>query len=154
MIRDSKNRLQPQDFKELFELIAKDKGSRLILLELGAVSLAFSDTQERVTIELVDYNICIDNNAVRHTLKRHSNKKKEEARGQVAVNKLDFERVEEVVVEYDNISFQGKDFSSTKQNNLLKFEKSVDGLRYICIVEIRVASERVALKTMYKKKNR
>ena len=57
MITDGKNRLQPESFVELFELIAQDSGSRLILLQLKTVSLFFSGIEEEITIELIDYTL-------------------------------------------------------------------------------------------------
>lgn len=55
MKQDTKGRIQPETIKELFELIAKDKGTRLVLIELGEVSIYFSSLEEKTTIELLAY---------------------------------------------------------------------------------------------------
>lgn len=152
MFKDQNNRLQPETVEELFYLIANVKANRLILLELGKVSLYFSSISKKVTIELVDYKISLDNSSVRHVLKNHSNPVKEKKRGQEAIVEEDFNRVEEIVLHYDNVTFEGKDKSSPSL--VLKFTKDIEGKLYTCLFEIRKTQERLNLKTMYKKKRK
>lgn len=152
MITDSKNRLQPENFVELFELIAQDSGSRLILLQLKTVSLFFSALEEEITIELVDYTLTMDNSSLNHIKRKHGNQTREDKKKQIAVVNGDFERIEEVVEFYDNIEYKGLDKSTG--NQLIKLEKIIDGVKYICIQEIRATHQRLNLKTLYKKKSR
>jgi len=152
MITDGKNRLQPESFVELFELIAQDSGSRLILLQLKTVSLFFSGIEEEITIELIDYTLTVDNSSVNHIKRKHGNQTREDKKKQIAVVNGDFERVEEVVEFYDNIEYKGLDKSTG--NQLIKLEKVIDRVKYICIQEIRATHQRLNLKTLYKKKSR
>ena len=129
MITDSKNRLQPESFVELFELIAQDSGSRLILLQLKKVSLFFSAIEEEITIELVDYTLTMDNSSVNHIKRKHGNQIREDRKKQIAIVNRDFERIEEVVEFYDNIEYKGLDKSTG--NQLIKFFK--------CFLSVRIA---------------
>ncbi len=112
---------------------------------------------EAIGIDIQEHWICIDNFGIIHTLEQHGNPISEARRGQIAVEKEDFERFIEVLLNPDEIIAVGK----TKRTNLplIQFVKKIDDKIFV-IKEIRTVTStrkkklsRIVFHTMYKVKS-
>ena len=135
----------------LHELISKAKSSAT-----GIIKKIIAPTTERLRLDLSDkgvniddsYNHVIDNNAIRHTLKNHGGKS-EEKRGQVPVTEEDFERLEDVVTNYDKVEVEiGK-----RGNENIIYSKTYEDGNTIFVEEKRAGRKELAAVTMWKTKN-
>ena len=105
-------------------------------------------------IDISNHLITIDNYGIIHTLQQHSNPITEAKRGQVAIEREDFIRWIEVVLQPDETKLIG----NTKRTNLplLQFEKIIEN-RKIVVKEVRTIQStkkqkvsRLVFHTMYK----
>ena len=95
-----------------------------------------------------DYNHVIDNNAIRHTLKKHSGKN-EEKRGQIPITETDFEYIADVVENYDAVEVVP---SKTSAQRIIYRKAYSDG-SVVYVEEQRVGRKELAAVTMWKKKS-
>lgn len=92
----------------LSELIeqAKKSAGKLIKKIVAPVSDRLRNDLEIKGVSITsDYNHVIDNNAIRHTLKQHGGNS-EIKRGQVPVNDSDFDKISDIVENYDDIKVE------------------------------------------------
>lgn len=110
---------------------------------------------EATNLDITNHWITIDNYGITHTLLQHSNPISEAKRGQIAIEKEDFIKFMDVVLQPDKIIL----LENTKRSNLpqLQFEKTVQN-KNIVVTEIRTATSkkknkisRLVFHTMYKK---
>ena len=107
-----------------------------------------TDLAQRGIILTPDYNHVIDNNAIRHALKKHGGKH-EEKRGQIPLTDIDFERIEDVVTNYDQIRIE-----QGKRNDInIIYSKTYEDGTTIFVEEKRDGRKELAAVTMWKKKN-
>lgn len=119
------------------------------------IKIIISDTSESLIHDLGNIGIDIDatfrhtldNNAVRHVIKRHGNIN-EEFRGQTPITEEDLLLIPEIVSSYESIS--------TKKNHrgqdVIVYTKTFsDGISYY-VEEIRIGRHELAAITMYKRK--
>lgn len=135
----------------LSELISRAKASAqgLIKKVIAPVSSRLKDDLAQQGVELDDnYKHVIDNNAIRHTLNNHSGSS-EEKRGQIPVTESDFDRIEDVVENYDSIVV---DNGKRGNINILYSKTYADGTT-IYIEEKRNKRKELAMVTMWKMKN-
>jgi phage-Barnase-EndoU-ColicinE5/D-RelE like nuclease3 len=113
--------------------------------------------QEATGIDINGHWVCMDNFGIIHTLEQHGNPISESRRGQIAVEKEDFERFLEVFLYPDDIQLAGV----TKRTNLplIQFIKKM-GHKTFVIKEVRTISSlkkkkvsRLVFHTMYKIKS-
>ncbi|MCH5234455.1 MAG: hypothetical protein J1E16_04115 [Muribaculaceae bacterium] len=128
--------------------IAKEKTQSLVKKIISPVS---SRLQADLLIRGIDidntYKHVIDNYAINHALKKHGGET-ERKRGQIPLEDKDFEKVEEVVANYDSITI---DRNGSKE--IIKYQKTYpDGTTYY-IEEVRSGRKELAMVTMYKHKN-
>jgi hypothetical protein len=109
---------------------------------------------EVINIDIANYMITIDNYGISHTLLQHGNPISEAKRGQVAIEKEDFIKWIEVVLQPDKIVL----LHNTKRSNLpqIQFEKIIENKK-IVVKEIRTVTSskkkkvnRLVFQTMYK----
>lgn len=94
------------------------------------------------------YNHVIDNNAIRHALKNHGSNH-EKMRGQLPIIEYDFEQIEDIVANYDNIVVE-----SGKRNDInIVYSKEYEDGTTIFVEEKRDGRKELAAVTMWKKKN-
>ena len=95
-----------------------------------------------------EYNHVIDNNAIRHTLKKHSGKN-EVKRGQIPVVDADFDKITDIVESYDIVEVL--DGNTTAQRII--YQKSYSNGIVMFVEEQRAGRKELAAVTMWKKKN-
>ncbi len=109
---------------------------------------------ETTTIDIANYMITIDNYGISHTLLQHGNPISEAKRGQVAIEKEDFIKWIDVVLQPDKIVL----LENTKRSNLpqIQFEKVIENKK-IVVKEVRTVTStkknkvnRLVFQTMYK----
>ena len=94
------------------------------------------------------YNHVIDNNAIRHALKNHGSNH-EKMRGQLPITEHDFEQIEDIVANYDNIVVE-----AGKRNDInIVYSKEYEDGTTIFVEEKRDGRKELAAVTMWKKKN-
>lgn len=91
----------------------------------------------------------IDNYGIIHTLKSHGNKIKEALRGQIAIELKDFELIPKIILT-ENIIYSGKNKIG---NDIILYEKKI-GLVYYYAEEIRNKKKKLALNSMWKRKEK
>ncbi len=105
-------------------------------------------------IDVANYMITIDNFGISHTLLQHGNPISEAKRGQVAIEKEDFIKWIDVVLQPDKIVI----LENTKRSNLpqIQFEKVIENKK-IVVKEVRTVTStkknkvnRLVFQTMYK----
>ena len=134
--------------KDLIELA---KGTTTVLLKkiVAPINVRLQQDLASFGIDISeDYKHVIDNNAIRHAIKNHGGQQ-EEKRGQIPLIDADFERIEDVVSNYDHINIE-----NGKRNNfnILYSKEYNDGIT-IFVEEKRDGRKELAAVTMWKKKN-
>jgi thioredoxin-related protein len=99
---------------------------------------------EQFEKNISDYVFQIDMYAIRHIFKEHSDAKKEEPRGQVAIQESDIILILQVLSEPDLLFYDGK---SRLGKDIFVFQKLIDN-KYVVIKEIREGKKRIALHSM------
>lgn len=119
----------------------------LLLHPLGKLQTR-PELLQNTGFNLTDFEALIDNYAVIHTFKSHGNARKEEARGQFAIEEDDFGLVPMILAEPDAVFADGK----TKQGrDALVFTKLVGDVGYWLVQEIRPSKKTLAMVSMRKK---
>ena len=135
----------------LSELIsqAKQSAQGLIKKVIAPVSSRLKEDLSTKGVVIDDeYKHVIDNNAIRHTLKKHSDKN-EVKRGQLPIVDADFEKIADVVENYDGVEvLPGK---TTAQRII--YQKAYPDGTVMFVEEQRVRRKELAAVTMWKKKN-
>jgi hypothetical protein len=121
---------------------------RRTILALGKVTNA-SLILEKTGLNVTGFTRVLDNYGVRHTIKQHGNAAKESGRGQIAVTLRDFEKIELITSQPDDIFADGKNKIG---RDVLVFVKVIDGIGYRHVEEIRGKHKLVATDSMRKKK--
>lgn len=136
-----------RDIKEFIkqELNKKSSNSKLYLGKINDI------TSNRIKIltglDLKNYNISLKGDNVRKIIKDHGNKILENLRGQDAITLKDFERIDNIILEADNIYISGK----TKNNkDVIAFEKELNN-KYTLIEFVSTKRKTLETQTMYKK---
>ena len=135
----------------LSELIAQAKQSAqgLIKKVIAPISSRLKNDLNSQGLQIDDdYNHVIDNNAIRHTLKKHSGKN-EEKRGQIPITYADFENIADVVEHYDGVEVVPGNTSAQR----IIYHKAYQDGTVIFVEEQRVGRKELAAVTMWKKKN-
>jgi thioredoxin-related protein len=94
--------------------------------------------------DLSEYVFQIDMYAIRHIFKEHSDTKKEESRGQIAITEKDILLIFDVLSDPDLFFYDGK---SRLGKDIFVFQKIIDN-RYVVIKEIREGKKKIALHSM------
>jgi hypothetical protein len=106
--------------------------------------------KDKTGINVNGYNIVIDSYAILHTIKQHGDKKTEEERGQVAVNKSDLLLIPKIIF-YPDLIIKSQ-YKNKRGMNVIKYIKQFKN-KYYVLEEIRTGSKVIALNTMYIKIN-
>lgn len=116
-------------------------------LYFGKIGKVLADKiKSELNIDIENYNISLQANAIRHILKNHGDKSIENKRGQIAVTKEDFKLIPKIISEYDKI----KNVGITEKNNIaINFEKQVEN-KYFLITYISGKNHNFEVKTMWK----
>lgn len=135
----------------LAELIsqAKQSAQELIKKVIAPVSTRLKEDLSAKGIFIDDeYKHVIDNNAVRHTLKKHSGKN-EEKRGQIPIVEADFDRIADVVENYDEVEVLPGNTTAQR----IIYQKAYPDGTVMFVEEQRIGRKELAAVTMWKKRN-
>ena len=135
----------------LSELIeqAKKSAGKLIKKIVAPVSDRLRNDLEIKGVSITsDYNHVIDNNAIRHTLKQHGGNS-EIKRGQVPVNDSDFDKISDIVENYDDIKVE----DGKRGDVNIIYSKTFNDGTTIFVEEKRDKRKELAAVTMWKMKN-
>jgi valyl-tRNA synthetase len=112
---------------------------------LGGISqITYSQIKEQSGIDLTGFQISIDAYEVKHVLQGHGDKKRENKRGQEAVNEEDFELMVKIVNNPEIVFFDGTDRLG---RDCFQFQSTFES-KYVIIMEVRTGRKQLALKTM------
>lgn len=135
--------------KEFIEksIISKQYQSFII----GKANAGYAEKIKNKTgLNVLGYDLIIDNYAIKHIINNHGNKEVENKKNQVAVTKNDFLLIPEILF-YPDIIIKS-DKANNKGLKVIKYIKQYKN-KYYVIEEIRHAGKSIALNTMYIKKN-
>lgn len=135
----------------LSELIeqAKKSAGKLIKKIVAPVSDRLRNDLEIKGVSITsDYNHVIDNNAIRHTLKQHGGNS-EIKRGQVPVNDSDFDKISDIVENYDDIKVE----DGKRGDVNIIYSKTFNDGTTIFVEEKRDKRKELTAVTMWKMKN-
>ncbi|MDE5888962.1 MAG: DUF2213 domain-containing protein, partial [Bacilli bacterium] len=145
---DGNNSDYKKNLKSFIEK-AKDNPNERTKLNVGKVSDKLHKEAQEHGLDLTDYTHDLDVSGTRHAYKNHGDEKKEANRGQIALTDDDFEKIPEIVDNYDSVEFGEKDKKGTP---LIKYKKQYkDGTTYY-VEEVRTKHKNLTIKTMYKTK--
>ena len=128
---------------------AKKSAGKLIKKIVAPVSDRLRNDLEIKGVSITsDYNHVIDNNAIRHTLKQHGGNS-EIKRGQVPVNDSDFDKISDIVENYDDIKVE----DGKRGDVNIIYSKTFNDGTTIFVEEKRDKRKELAAVTMWKMKN-
>ena len=135
----------------LSELIsqARQSATKLVKKVIAPVSSRLKNDLAAKGVDVDDsYKHVIDNNAIRHALKKHGGQQ-EVKRGQIPLTDADFDRISDIVENYHTI-----DIENGKRNDInIRFSKSYEDGTTIYVEEKRDKRKELAMVTMWKTKN-
>ena len=115
--------------------------------EIGEIDVKLLEAGKAHGFDLTGYNHTIDIYGVRHTFKNHGNKETEAKRGQIAITESDIKQIPEVIYNYDNVVFSGK--NKTGRETITFMKKMTDGTT-VYVEEIRTGNKTLTLNSMRK----
>jgi leucyl-tRNA synthetase len=135
--------------RELVELTYCDPGAPRHRVAFGEITAELAQKISTATgLDLQGYVHVLDNYAVRHARKEHSDLGAERRRGQDPVDDATFLLIPWVVLEPDAIEYAGK---SSTGLDVVRFKKRVNGL-LVVVEEVRAGKNLLAVITVYKVK--
>ena len=93
------------------------------------------------------YTHTIDNCSISHAIKRHG-LEKEKLRGQLPITADDFEKVNDILENYDKITFE----KNRRGQSIIKYSKEYAEDITLYVEEVRVGRKELAMATIYKTK--
>lgn len=141
------------EIKKLVDFALSDKLNQHKKISLGVITEKQAKEIKKYTEKDVQgAERFLDTSFVRHTIKNHGSVKKEEARGQVAINLDDFELIPKILKEATEINYKGK---NSLKMDVFEYKYKVDDT-YIVLEELRENKhgKRLFLSTLYKIKDR
>lgn len=138
---------------EISEVIklAKQKGNnenKIVLI--GSVQTKLIKEAKENGFDLNGYKHNIDVYGVRHSFNKHTNRDKEESRGQVALTDDDIKEAMNIVYSYDKAMFGEK---NGQGRDIIKLKKQMPDGYTVYIEEIRTGNKTLTLQSMRKFKN-
>ncbi len=104
--------------------------------------------QNETGFDLTDFERIIDNYAIQHVFEKHGNPKKEELRGQIAIETEDFEKITAIITQFEKTEIGEK---SRTGRDLINFFKT-EICRYVYVEEIRNGKNNLLCKLFISKK--
>lgn len=99
-------------------------------------------------VELQRYDWAVDRNAVGHIARKHGDEAAEAARGQIAVTPADYAMLPLIVARPDEIVYGGV---SDAGHPVVTLRRTLRGVRYEAVFEVRTGRRMLALQTMWKR---
>jgi len=136
------------DVNKIFDSILSEENA-YIKADVGDIDDRLINEAKENGYNLEGYKHNIDTYGVKHTLKNHGNKDKEEKRGQIAVTKRDIEQIPDIVYNYDSVKFGEKNKIGRE---ILVFSKKMSDGTTVYVEEIRTGNKELTLNSMRKHK--
>lgn len=106
------------------------------------------EIKEKTNINVLNYTHVIDKYSIKHTFKNHSNINSELKRGLIPITLKDFERIPDVIKNFDEIKYGGK---NKVGRDVIIYVKKLNGFIFY-IEEIRsLKKKELVMQTMYVK---
>ena len=116
-------------------------------LYFGKIGInAANRIKETLGVDVTNYNISLQTNAVRHIIKNHGNKFIESISGQIAVTSDDFKLIPQIVLNFDKAIKSG---ITENNNQALTFQKRIGNIYYL-VSYISSKNHNLEVKTMWK----
>lgn len=128
---------------------AKENPNERQKLNIGKVSPKLEQEAEKRGFNLKGYTHDMDVSGVRHSIKEHGDEKKEALRGQIAITDEDYNKIPEIIYDYDEIDFTGKNKTGLET---ITYKKSFPDGTIAYVEEIRTGKKTLTINTMYKHK--
>jgi len=134
--------MDAKSINELIELTFTKKSNEQIKFEMGKIKPNIAEIVKVQTgLNVNDYEHMIDNFAVKHTILKHGNAKKEEKRGQIAVTLDYFEKIPDIIRNPDRVGDGGINDIGRR---VIIYVKRINGV-IIYLEEIRTKRKKLAL---------
>ncbi len=145
------NSVNPNYTEELKQVIqkAKENPNERQNLSIGKVSSKLNQEAKKHGFNLEGYTHHMDVSGVRHAYKQHGDEKREEMRGQLAITDRDFEKIPEIIYDYDEIDFTGKNKTGLET---ITYKKGFPDGTIAYVEEIRTGRKNLTINTIYKHK--
>ncbi len=147
----SRNGANPNYKEELKQIIDKAKSTpneRQKLL-IGGVTDELAKKANDNGFDITGYNHNLDVSGTRHAFLEHGKPEIEKSRGQIPISDEDFEKIPDVIFNYDQVSFGEFD---SKHTPLINYSKKFEDGTIIYVEEIRTRQKTLTIKTMWKQK--
>lgn len=138
---------QKDEIKGLVEK-SKEKGTFKDSIKLGKVPNWLARLGAENGLDIYGYDHAIDISAIKHIVKKHSNQKAEESRGQIAITTNDLMNIAEIVSTPDYIVFGTK--TNQKLDAVVYVKQMPNGTTYY-LEEVRKGRKTLTATTMWKK---
>jgi hypothetical protein len=104
---------------------------------------------DEIGINLENAERCIDTSTIRHIIKNHGSVKKEEKRGQIAINLDDFDLITKVLETAKDVKYRGK--NNLKQD-VFEYRKKINHTYVVleAVIVNKRRGNRMSISTMYK----
>jgi len=137
---------------DLYEFTFNNPNNLKQKIEIGKIQNELAlKIQQIINLDINNFVITIDNYAILHTINKHG-KYDEYKRGQIPVKKEDFEKILEIINQFDNVKLD--------KNNILIFDKYIES-HYFIAMEVRLITSKtknkqnsLAFVTMYIRKQK
>jgi len=101
-------------------------------------------------LELRRFCVVVENTALKHALKQHGNASQEAQRGQAAITEDDFCLIPEIIQD----GSPSKGDGSKRGVSTVLFIKSINGIEYTVVADVRPNIRHLAFKTMMKRRQK
>lgn len=131
--------------KELITFVkeAQQNENKIIVIEELSPELA-DYLKEEANFDLHGFSFSIDAYSIKHILKNHQDKAKENRRGQEVISEEDLFLLPDILKNPDIVFYDGK---NKLGKDCFQFQKII-GNKYIIIKEVRTGKKQLALNTM------
>lgn len=146
-----------EDMRRWVERVRGERGGaaidpKVVVEPQKSLALATSEQKSRILQEtdadlgdtLFDYTV--DQDAVKHVLRRHGDPETELTRGQRAITPADFGRLGQLLNDPDSVSTAD---TSPGRGQMLRYEKTFGTGKLVALFEIRTGRRRLSLVTMW-----
>lgn len=130
---------------------AKSNDNSNSIVTIGNVDKKLIDEAKKQGLDLTGYKHNIDVYGIKHSFKNHSDKEKENNRGQIPITDEDIKKAKEYVYSYDNSSFGEK---NDQGRDIIKLWKQMPDGYVLYIEEVRTGKHTLTLNSMRKYKNK
>lgn len=133
---------------KILDLVDEVMADKTIRKQLDLMPVSATEIQEagKYGLDLNGYTHLIDSSAINHILKNHGNSKREQARGQIAIDKYDIANLPEIIQNPDTVVYGLK--NDIGRDLIVSIKQMGDSV--VVLEEVRSGRKKVALNSMRK----